>query len=300
MFPGTSLFTCRTQKGYPLGPRNFDMKRLIRNAFSERPITGPFPRYRPKGVLPQRCFRAFLTHFWRNFDAFLTHFIRSSFPNRRMTHFDAFWRISDAFLTHFWRFLLLATAFSENTFWTIPNIVLWGGVREMFMCFVFSPGARWIVFAIRIIEKRKCKCNFLAWLILNSFKSVSVIFGSRIPGLLTGRQEGDESALHPTPTSKSEKFKSVSSGARRAPQKKKQDLLTGLKFSNRAVPSAGLSCYWKGNFVTSAFEPCFKGIWASDFPYVLRMDKPLAWPPLQSLAVKKNFFLCKFWAVKNF
>ena len=22
--------------------------------------------------------------------------------------------------------------------------------------------------------------------------------------------------------------------------------------------------------------------------------KPLAWPPLQSLAVKKNFFLCKF------
>ena len=26
----------------------------------------------------------------------------------------------------------------------------------------------------------------------------------------------------------------------------------------------------------------------------------LAWPSLQSLAVKKNFFLCKFWAVKNF
>ena len=26
----------------------------------------------------------------------------------------------------------------------------------------------------------------------------------------------------------------------------------------------------------------------------------LAWLPLQSLAVKKNFFLCKFWAVKNF
>ena len=25
----------------------------------------------------------------------------------------------------------------------------------------------------------------------------------------------------------------------------------------------------------------------------------LAWPPLQSLAVKKNIFLCKFWAVKN-
>ena len=29
-------------------------------------------------------------------------------------------------------------------------------------------------------------------------------------------------------------------------------------------------------------------------------DNLLAWPPLQSLAVKKNFFLCKFWAVKNF
>ena len=26
----------------------------------------------------------------------------------------------------------------------------------------------------------------------------------------------------------------------------------------------------------------------------------LAWLPLQSLAVKKNFFLCKFWAVENF
>ena len=26
--------------------------------------------------------------------------------------------------------------------------------------------------------------------------------------------------------------------------------------------------------MTGAFEPCFKGIWASDFPHVLRMDKP--------------------------
>ena len=26
--------------------------------------------------------------------------------------------------------------------------------------------------------------------------------------------------------------------------------------------------------MTDAFEPCFKGIWVSDFPYVLRMDKP--------------------------
>ena len=42
----------------------------------------------------------------------------------------------------------------------------------------------------------------------------------------------------------------------------------------RAVPSAGLSCYWKGNVVADVFEPRFKGIWASDLPYVLRMDKP--------------------------
>ena len=31
-----------------------------------------------------------------------------------------------------------------------------------------------------------------------------------------------------------------------------------------------------------------------------RRDNVLAWPPLQSLAVKKNSFLCTFWAVKNF
>ena len=30
------------------------------------------------------------------------------------------------------------------------------------------------------------------------------------------------------------------------------------------------------------------------------VSSALAWPPLQSLAVKKNFYLCKFWAVKNF
>ena len=32
----------------------------------------------------------------------------------------------------------------------------------------------------------------------------------------------------------------------------------------------------------------------------LRFLPLLAWLPLQSLAVKKNFFFCKFWAVKNF
>ena len=30
----------------------------------------------------------------------------------------------------------------------------------------------------------------------------------------------------------------------------------------------------KGIFVTGVFEPWFKGIWASDFLYVLKMDKP--------------------------
>ena len=35
---------------------------------------------------------------------------------------------------------------------------------------------------------------------------------------------------------------------------------------------SGLPCYWKGHFVTDAFEACFKGIWVSDFPYVLRME----------------------------
>ena len=38
--------------------------------------------------------------------------------------------------------------------------------------------------------------------------------------------------------------------------------------------SQGLSCYRKGSFVTGALEPCFKGIWASDFHYVLRMATP--------------------------
>ena len=35
MFPGTSLFACTTQRDIP---RNFEIKRLIQNAFSERPI----------------------------------------------------------------------------------------------------------------------------------------------------------------------------------------------------------------------------------------------------------------------
>ena len=35
-------------------------------------------------------------------------------------------------------------------------------------------------------------------------------------------------------------------------------------------------------------------------PICRKVHPSLAWPSLQSLAVKKNFFLCKFWAVKNF
>ena len=30
----------------------------------------------------------------------------------------------------------------------------------------------------------------------------------------------------------------------------------------------------KGHFRDRCLEPCFKGIWVSDFPYVLGMDKP--------------------------
>ena len=80
----------------------------------------------PKSVLSKRCsapkvFRAFLTHFWRNFVAFLTHFGRSSFPNKTRPILTHFWRIFDALLTHFWRILAIADAFSENTFWTIST-----------------------------------------------------------------------------------------------------------------------------------------------------------------------------------
>ena len=57
-------------------------------------------RYRPKGVLPQRCSAHFLTHFWRKFDGFLTLFGRSYFPNKTRPILTHFWRISDAFLTH--------------------------------------------------------------------------------------------------------------------------------------------------------------------------------------------------------
>ena len=75
-----------------------------------------------KRCSPPKVFRAFLTHFWRNFDGFLTHFGRSSFPNKTRPILTHFWRIFDAFLTHFWRILAIADAFSENTFWTIPII----------------------------------------------------------------------------------------------------------------------------------------------------------------------------------
>ena len=73
-------------------------------------------RYRPKGVLPQRC----SAHFGRIFDAILTDFWRildvPLFPIKQ----DPFWRIFDAFLTHFWRtsdaFWLLLTPFPKTPF----------------------------------------------------------------------------------------------------------------------------------------------------------------------------------------
>ena len=60
-------------------------------------------RYRPKGVLPQRC----SAHFWRILEC-------SSFSQWNKTRFGAF-------LTHFWRILVIADTFSENTFRTIPT-----------------------------------------------------------------------------------------------------------------------------------------------------------------------------------
>ena len=69
--------------------------------------------------------------------------------------------------------------------------------------------------------------------------------------------------------------------------------------------------FWKilgvratGTFLTNATFPCRFGAPMLCFT-ASHLRGPaailfLAWPPLQSLAVKKNFFLCKFWAVKNF
>ena len=71
-------------------------------------------RYRPKGVLPQSIFGAFLTHFWRIWE-------RSLCPNKTRPILTHLWRIFDVFLTHFWRILAIADAFSKNTFWTIPS-----------------------------------------------------------------------------------------------------------------------------------------------------------------------------------
>ena len=79
-------------------------------------------RHRPKGVLPQRC----SADFWRIFDAILTDFWRildvPLVPIKQDPFWRHFWCISDAFLTHFWRILAIADAFSENTFWTMPNL----------------------------------------------------------------------------------------------------------------------------------------------------------------------------------
>ena len=66
-----------------------------------------------KSCSPPKVFGIFLTHFWRISDAFWNVPL---FPIEQ----DPFWRIFDAFLTHFWRILVIADAFSENTFWTMP------------------------------------------------------------------------------------------------------------------------------------------------------------------------------------
>ena len=95
---------------------------------------------------------AFLTQFWRNFDGFLTHFGRSSFPNKTRPILTHFWRISDAFLT-------IADAFSENTFWTIPTILLSGDFFETFRgfglcrCSGRSPGEKTPTFTTRLSQR---------------------------------------------------------------------------------------------------------------------------------------------------
>ena len=67
-----------------------------------------------KRCSPPKVFRAFLTHFWRNFDGFLTHFGHSSFPNKTRPILTHFWRISDAF----W---LLPTPFPKTPFGQVPR-----------------------------------------------------------------------------------------------------------------------------------------------------------------------------------
>ena len=75
-------------------------------------VSGPQNRrHRPKGVLPQRCFDASLTHFRRIFERILE---RSSFPNKTRPMLAHFCRISDAFL-------LLPTPFPRTPFGTIPK-----------------------------------------------------------------------------------------------------------------------------------------------------------------------------------
>ena len=45
LFPGASLSACGAHKGYP---RTFDMKRLVQNAFSDRPKNTPFMEGAPQ------------------------------------------------------------------------------------------------------------------------------------------------------------------------------------------------------------------------------------------------------------
>ena len=52
-----------------------------------------------KRCSPPKVFRAFLMHFWRNFDGFLTHFGRSSFPNKTRPILTHFWRIFDGWIS---------------------------------------------------------------------------------------------------------------------------------------------------------------------------------------------------------
>ena len=119
-----------------------------------------------KRCSPPKVFRTF----WRIFDSFLTHsgtFLFS--PQKKDTFWLHFWRF---FLTHFWRIvnpidLVIDDTFSENTFWTIPNLDSQGQHRrqESYFCTSWEPNSeanpqRWCLLVLR---KEWLKWPKVAW-----------------------------------------------------------------------------------------------------------------------------------------
>ena len=50
--------------------------------------------------------------------------------------------------------------------------------------------------------------------------------------------------------------------------------------------------------MTNAFEPCFKGIWVSDFPYVLRMDRNVFFVVFEVAEVPFFGYRDFFWGIE--